>query len=287
MDDNKSRPRDRKVFYIAPLITACVLAGLVAVIVWRQPEPARVATPAPVAAPSPPAQKQPAPAVATLGRSDLILYAQRRADQFAAGSPAAPGADPLTGHRFFLKLPFGCNGANGAMLNPQTAVSYDATQDSLTVTAQPGSWASLPVMQPLVDAGKAEAVEGFWLPRPWTLSESCPPPNSAAPPAIATPATAQTVGLAQIFTPGSARTLRHSEHPYSFTRKLGADGGNLLNHSYYLVLEGTVSGYPDGQSLHCWSEAPDHQPICIYAVTLSRVSFQDSTSGEILASWTD
>lgn len=138
-----------------------------------------------------------------------------------------------------------------------------------------------------MEAGKAEAVEGFWLPRPWTTSEVCPPASSAPPPAIATPPTAQTLGLAQIFAPGSARTQRHGEHPYSFTRKLGPADAATLDHSYHLLLEGTVSGYPDGLPLHCSSEGADHQPICIYAVTLDKVALQDAATGEILASWTD
>jgi hypothetical protein len=81
--------------------------------------------------------------------------------------------------------------------------------------------------------------------------------------------------------------LRHSEHPYSFTRKLDPTNADLLSHSYRLVLAGTITGYPDGQSLHCWSEAADHQPICIYAVTLETVSFQDAATGKILTSWSD
>ncbi len=130
-------------------------------------------------------------------------------------------------------------------------------------------------------------MEGFWLPRPWTASDICPPANNAPAPAISTPPSAQTVGLAQIFGPGSSRTQRHAEHPYSVTRKLGPADTNMLNHSYYLILEGAITGYPDGQSLHCWSESPDHHPICIFAVTLDRVAFSDAMTGEILGTWSD
>jgi hypothetical protein len=288
MDSNKNRPRDRKVFYIAPLFLACALAILVGVIILRSPPAAQdeaAHLPGPVA-PQPP-KSTTTPSLAPLVRADLILRAQRATAEYAATGKLTSNSDPLIGRRFSLSMPFGCNGANGVMLNPQTTVSYDAAQGSLTVTAQPSVWTSLPVMQPLLDSGEIEAVEGFWVPRPWTMSETCPLPSNAPPPPIITPATAQTLGLAQIFGPGSTRTLRHSEHPYSLTLKLDPTNADLLSHSYHLLLEGTITGYPDGQSLHCWSEAADHQPICIYAVTLERVSFQDAATGKILTSWSD
>jgi hypothetical protein len=95
------------------------------------------------------------------------------------------------------------------------------------------------------------------------------------------------VGLAQIFARGSARTLRHSEHPYSLTRKLPPTDADLLSHSYHLILEGVITGYPDGRSLRCWSEAPDHHPICIFAVTFDRVAKRDAVTEEALANWSD
>jgi hypothetical protein len=289
MDHDKSGSRDRKAFYIAPLITALVVAGLVGVIVWRQPPASQpVKAPERIATPPLPVKSAVAPASpAVLERADLLTAAERAASDYAAGLRSTSSPDPLKGRRFALELAFGCNGANGAMLNPQTTVFYDAAQASLTLTAQPGLWSSLPLMQPLLDAGQAEAVEGFWVPRPWTTSESCPPASNEPPPAIATPASAQTVGLAQIFAPGSARTLRHSEHPYSLTRKLPPDDADLLSHSYHLILEGVITGYPDGRSLHCWSESPEHHPICVFAVTFDRVAFQDAVSGQVLASWSD
>jgi hypothetical protein len=287
MDHDKSRSRDRKYFYIAPLVIALVMAVLVGVIVMHQPpvpQPVK-APPRTITAKLP--AKPPVASTAPVLRAELLATAQRAASDYAAGNRFSSDRDALKGRRFFLQLPFGCNGAEGIMLNPQVTVSYDAAQSSLTLTAQPGMWSSLPVMQPLLDAGKAEAVEGFWVPRPWTASEACPPADSAPLPAISTPPTAQTVGLAQIFTPGSSRTMRHGEHPYSLTRKLTAADMDMLSHSYHLILEGIISGYPDGQALHCWNEAPDHHPICVFAVTLDRVAFRDAVTGKLLANWSD
>lgn len=296
MDHNKNSPVDRKASYIPPLIIAGVLAVIVAAIVIR-PAPRETPQTPPAAAPAPPkAAAEPVPAqappvpvpTAPLERADLIAYAQRAASQFAAnGTLPAPPTPPIIGRRFSLRLPFGCNGPNNAAFNPQASVTYDAEQKSLTATAQPGMWDSLPVMRPLLDAGQVEAVEGFWLPRSWTMSEDCPPASTAPAPAIATPATAQTLGLAQLFAPGTDRTKRHNERPYTITRKLGANDFDILTHSYRLVLEGTVTGYPGGDALRCWTEGADHQPICIFAVTLDHVALADFASGDVLANWPD
>jgi hypothetical protein len=61
----------------------------------------------------------------------------------------------------------------------------------------------------------------------------------------------------------------------------------VLTHSYRLLLEGKVTGYPDGRAIQCWIEAPDHRPLCIYAVTFDHIAFEDAVTGEDLANWND
>lgn len=290
MDDNRPRARDRKVSYIAPVIIACVVAGLVAFILLRQPpppSPAETAPGKPIAQAVPASPPKPLVAPAPLQRGDLITNAARAAALFARTGRNQSGSDPLVGRRFSIRLPFGCDGMDGGSLNPQITTAYDAGKESLTLTAQPGIWTTLPLMQPLVEAGKAETVEGFWVPRPWTDSEACPPPGLSQPPVIITPPTAQTLGLAQSFAPGGARTRQRGDRPYTVTVKVPASDTSLLGHSFRLLLEGVVAGYPDGQALRCWSEAADHQPICIYAVTFDHVAFVDGDTGAVLATWTD
>jgi hypothetical protein len=107
------------------------------------------------------------------------------------------------------------------------------------------------------------------------------------PPAIITPPTAQTLGLAQIFAPGGARVRQRGDRPYAVTLKVPASDPSLLDHSFRLLLEGVITAYPDSRSLHCWAEAADHQPICIYAVALNHVAFVDGDTGAVLATWTD
>ncbi len=156
MDHDKSRSRDRKDLYIAPLIIALVIAVLVGVIMLRQPvpEPTKVVEPAPPPAlPAKPAVR--VVSTAPLQRVDLLAAVQRAASDYAGGNHTPSSPDALKGRRFSLRLPFACNGANGVMLNPQATVSYDVARASLTLTAQPGLWTTLPVMQPLLEAGKA------------------------------------------------------------------------------------------------------------------------------------
>jgi len=93
--------------------------------------------------------------------------------------------------------------------------------------------------------------------------------------------------LAQLFESGSSRVLHHADRPYAFTRKIKAGDTTVLTHSYQLLLEGTLKGYNDGHSLRCWIEAPDHQPLCVYAVTFEHVAFVDADVGETLANWND
>jgi hypothetical protein len=157
----------------------------------------------------------------------------------------------------------------------------------VALVARPGDWTTLPLIQGLPDAGTIEAVEGFWFPRSWMDQESCPAQSAYPAPATPTPPTAPTLGLAQIFRSGESRVLRHAERPYEFTRRIPATAPDLLNHSYRLLLEGTISGFANHQALQCWAESADHQPLCLYGVTLNRVALLDGDTGQALANWND
>jgi hypothetical protein len=39
--------------------------------------------------------------------------------------------------------------------------------------------------------------------------------------------------------------------------------------------------------LQCWAESADHQPLCLYGVTLNRVALLDGDTGQALANWND
>jgi hypothetical protein len=287
MADNKPLLYDRKLLLVAPLVIAGVAIVIVTALLLFRPSPRVVVQPPrPVAAVSRPDIASRLLPPLPLTRHDLIAGAIRAAGLFAAKGVLPGGADPLVGRRFSIRLPFGCGGVAAGFGALQMSVAYNAVNRSVALTAQPGAWAGLPLMQNLPNAESLERVEGFWIPRAWTDDDSCSLHTPAIGAAVPTAPTAQTVGLAQLFESGGSRAGQHGQQPYSFTRKLPDDAAAILGHSYWLVLEGTVTGYTDGQALHCWQESPEHQPVCIFAVRFDRVAFQDADSGETLATWT-
>lgn len=289
-DDKGPSLQDRRLPYIAPLVIAVLVILIGAVtILYRPAEPP---SPSP---PTPPKQSAIKPALppivvtkpSVLSRADLISASRKAADEFTLLGRLPTVNDPLVGRRFAIKIPFGCGGNLGEYSPAQLSKFYNAETQSITLTATPGIWTTLPVLQASIADSDIEAVEGFWLPRPWTSSDSCPVQTNYPIPPTPTPPTGQTLGLGQLFAAGSSRVQRHADHPYIFTRKLTSSDTTSVNHAYRLVLEGRIVGYKDGRSLQCWTEAPDHHPLCIYSVAFDRVAFEDVDSGEILVNWND
>jgi hypothetical protein len=219
-----------------------------------------------------------------LGRADLIEAAEGAADDYASGHAAPTGKDPLVGRSFRLLIPFGCSGPQSDPGTLQAFYDYDPVAKTLKITARPGEWASLPLFGAMT-GGKVEAVEGFWVSRPWTTSEACPPARTGPPPVTPTPPAAQTIGLARLFDKDGSRVLRRDGRPYEVVRKVKDGDTQLVNHPYRLVLEGRVTGYGDGRALHCWSESVDHRPICLYAVEFDQVAIEDAATAETVADW--
>lgn len=289
MTDNNPAPQDRKTSYIAPLVIAVAILAVFGFFFLRQP-PSPAPAPVPVAKPVPQQAETRVPAPVApalppmLTRADLLGAARNAAAAFAEQKQLDGASDALIGRRFSLRIPFGCGDSQDALA--QASLSVDAARKSVTLTARPGLWTTLPLFQSL--AGDAlDAIEGFWIPRPWANAETCPPQLAYAVPATPTPPSARTYGLAQIFTSSQSRVAQHADRPYEFTRKIPANDTMLLSHSYRLLLEGTISGYGDGHALRCWMESPAHHPICLYAVTFDHVAFEDGTTGAVLASWND
>lgn len=288
MADNKPEPGDRKPSYVSPLIIGILVIALGVVVFFREPapQPPEATSKADIVAPPAPAPV-PKPVVAPppLQRQDLIFEARRAASDFGA-TGKLPSTAALVGRRFAFSIPFGCGGVQASAPGAQLSVSYDATNQSITLTARPGTWTTLPQIQGLADPAAIDAVEGFWIPRAWTDSESCPPQLDYSAPVTPTPPTAQTIGLAQLFAAGGSRLARHAERPYQFTRKLPAGDTSMLAMSYRMVLEGRITGFDKDTALRCAMEAPDHQPVCLFAVTFERVTFRDEKDKQI-ATWTD
>lgn len=265
------------------LAAGLALIALLAVWLW----PSRVAPPPP-AAPSPTVITPPSPPVIPnpppLTRTELIQAAEDRARGEQAVAPGAK--DPLADRRFRVTIPFGCLGPQIGAGASQAYYEVDAERRTLKVVARPVALTQHPVIVGLPGASDIEAVEGFWIPRPWTRTEACPPREERPAPATPTPPSPPTLGLAMLFETESSRLKRRGERPYEFVRKVPDDDPLPLTHSFRLVLEGRLKAYPTGGVLRCRAESPDHRPVCLYSVTLERVAFE-TREGQQLAEWLD
>ena len=264
---------------IGPLAIVLAAAGLTLAGCQRQepapaPKPVEAASP-PAAPPSPPL---PPPA---LGRADLLSAIEAAAADYAAGRPAQ--GQGLAGRRFTIRQAFGCLGPAPEQAPDGVANwSWGKNRRTIELSLKPADWKD----SALAGAGDWEAVEGFWLSRPWLKEEACPAGQWTPPPEGETPqASAQTVGMAAVFEHGGLRLGRRSGRAYAFTvRGEGDQPPPAPVAGYRLVLEGRLGAFDDGRAIHCRASGPDQRPVCIAAVLLDRVAFEDA-GGAVLSEW--
>ena len=287
MPNNRLRSRDRKLALIGPIVIAAAVGAIIAfALLSRSGEPPPPPPPAPVPQVQPPAVALAPLPPPPLSRGELIASADAAASAYAdQSSDKPPTKDTLIGRRFSLKIPFGCDGGQMAPSGTQVFTEYDATKKTLRLVARSAAWKTLPLVQGLADIDQIESVEGFWIPRPWSTSEACPPRRSDAIPATPTAPTAPSLGLARVFTSGGTRALQRGERPYEFVQKIPDGDAAALSRSFNLVLQGRVVGFDRSTALRCWSESTAHRPICLYGVEFDRVAFEDGADGKVLAEW--
>ena len=245
----------------------------------REPQPAPA-----------PAQKSETPPVVTvapapvLDRAGLLEAIDIAASAFAAGREV--GGASLAGRRFVVRQAFGCgapNDAAEAAADGLATVAWAKDRQTLRFSLTPADWLQSGLIGG--DDSGLEAVEGFWLERPWLRTEVCP---AMAPGASTSDLSSpQTVGLAAVFKANGARTGRRNGRAYEFTLR-GEDGQPPVPSAqgYRLVLEGRMNAFADGRAIHCRAAAPDQRPVCIGAVQLDRVAFEDA-DGQMLSEWRD
>ena len=150
----------------------------------------------------------PAPA---LDRAALLEAVARAASAHAAGSDDSDAQAALDGRRFAIRLRFGCAGPTGEASTD--ALRWRVKSDaSLEITATPDLSLDAPQLAGALTQ-TVEAVEGFWIERPWLLSDACPAPLGDA---NATPtAPDHSIGIAQYYTAEGSRTERRSGRAYT------------------------------------------------------------------------
>lgn len=245
--------------------------------------PAETPTPTPVLAPAP---------LSALTRGELVSAAGRAASAYAAGQVPTE-TDPLVGRGFAVRIPFGCTGPSEAIEGTGSdgvaRWTWGADRKTIQLSLTPGDWTgSALAFQPAPAPNAApawEAVEGFWVPRPWLAAETCP--DVRADPLLTRPAPAspQTVGIAAVFEAGGSRIGRRNGRAYAFTvRAQGDQPLTAPTGGYRLLLEGRVVGFPGGRAIRCRASGPDERPVCVAAVQLDKVAFEDA-AGTTLSEW--
>jgi hypothetical protein len=240
-------------------------------------------------APERPAPKTLPTAVPVLARGDLISAAGRAASDYAGGAEPQ-GPDPLVGRTFSMKIAFGCSGPAPGSTETSDASglaswSWGREEKTIELKMGPGDWVGSALIAASADAPDWEAVEGFWIPRPWLVADSCPAvrgdPLQTANAGVAP----QTLGLAAVFETGGSRIGRRNGRNYTFT--IRPDGDTPVQapaQGYRLVLEGRVASFPNGRAIRCRATGPDQRPVCVVATKLDRVAFEGA-EGKMLSEW--
>ena len=165
-------PRSGRLALAGALAAAIAVGGTGFLLGRATTERTQVVVAPPAAIPVPVPKPEPAPS-GVLGRSDLIALAAAAADAAAAGRDPGREVAEASGRRFELRLPFGCDGAAREGSNAAMRWRYDARDQALRIHVGPMTWTA----QDWWGANAApdiEAIEGFWIARPWTSSEACP-----------------------------------------------------------------------------------------------------------------
>jgi hypothetical protein len=226
-----------------------------------------------------------------LSRADLIAIARTATDGFAGGGSDNPAMLAFEGRRFQLRLPFGCAGPS-AEEEESLRWRYDEETGTLRANATPVAWAPADWLAPEARAA-VERMEGFWIERPWTSSEACPPQPSVTPgrpaatPAASAPVPApETLGLAMFAFANASRVGRRPGEAFALVRKVAPEDLDL-SRGLRLRLTGRIASAPGAGPVLCRALAgANRRPTCLIGVVLEEVAVENGASGETLATWT-
>jgi hypothetical protein len=288
--------RTRRKVWKAPIAIA-IAAGISLVAGCRQPagDEAVEKNEAKPVLPLPPLPVAEAP----MDRAAILLAVARAASAAALGQSDDRHQRDLDGKRFEVRLRFGCNPAARTKEDGgRFGVSFNEKDRTLRLRASPDLGIEDEPVAALAAKG-VEAVEGFWIERPWLLTDGCPatpqpqpPPqpgaeaSKAEKPEAAAPfqPPGPRIGVAQFFTKTDPRTGRRDHRPYEATSTLGA-GERPSAEGYNLVLSGRLRAQPLGRVISCHATGVDAPPKCIVSADFDRVWIENPRSKEILANW--
>ena len=278
-------PRSSRLALTGALAAAIAVGGAGFLLGRATSERPPVAVAPPAAAPAPKPVPEPA-AIGILGRADLIALAAAAADAAAAGREPGPEIAQADGRRFELRLPFGCTGPAGDDSAAPLRWRFDPKAQALRINVDPVAWTAQD-WWPAGEAGGVEGIEGFWIARPWTSSEACPPGGDRPAAAGTEPVTlpGQTLALGQIFLAEGGRGARRDGKPYEAVIRV-AEGDLKASQGFRVRITGRVARSGSFGPVRCRQPAgPEQRPICLVGVAIDEVAVENSASGETLATW--
>lgn len=227
--------------------------------------------------------------VPLLDRAGLIYLANAAADAAVSGVALPAEVRDSANRRFEIAVPFGCAGPAEADSEAPLRWRYDEAAQTLRLHVAVTRWTA--DQWGLAEPEDGEAIEGFWIARPWSSSGECPPPR----PADGAPAPAldgvpeQTLAVAQFFRGDVRREALRDGKPFQSVQRIASDAF-AAPRGFRLMLSGRIDRVPGAQGpgapVHCVQPGgPAQRPRCIVAVSLDEVRIENPASGEVLASW--
>ena len=274
--------------------TPLLLSALAFLAACQQPQPqpqANLQEPAEKPAPELPA----VPRLESLGRGAILSAVAQAASAHAAGTDDSTAQRALDGRQFKFRIRFGCRGPSTALREQWLGWSFDKESHTLRVRARPTLATEDPLVQELGGSG-FEAVEGFWIPRPWLLQPICPAaaavqtapldevPEEDAKVAEPLPRWPR-LGIAQFFSETDPRTGRRSMRPYEAVKTLDP-GQPIGSHGFDLVLSGRLKALPDKRVIACVAKGAQSPPECIVSADFDRVWIEAPETEQVIAEWT-
>jgi hypothetical protein len=289
-----------------------ILLAATALVGACQPEPAEDTDAAQEPAVNRPVVPRPQP---PLDRSALLSAVAEAASATAAGVEMPESVRALAGRQFEARIRFGCHGPTTELSERWLGWSFDPEARRIRVRAMPTISSDEPLARRIND-DEFEAVEGFWIPRPWLLQPACPataalrqapdPGEQAAggegrtkeqaerlEAGTAAQATdrvgeplprAPRVGIAQFFTERDPRPRRRGVRPYEASHTL-REGEAISSQGYNLVLSGRLRPVAGRGVIHCFARDPDSPPECVISAQFLRVWIEQPDTRGVIAEW--
>lgn len=108
-----------------------------------------------------------------LDRVSLLAAVAEAASATAAGAETPESVRALDGRQFEVRIRFGCRGPSKELDDRWLGWSFDPEKRRIRLRAKPTISKDVPLVAQL-GGEQFEAVEGFWIPRPWLLQAVCP-----------------------------------------------------------------------------------------------------------------